>query len=138
MFQYENTAKGKVSIGKLWELYSDVRQWPKWDSDMQNVTLEGDFIAGTKGTMFMKEMPPLPFVLDEVKNGEAFVNSSTLGEITVAFGHFITNDGNDEYTLKHTVTITGPNEAQLQGMGQKIVSSIPANMKNLFNLAAIE
>ena len=137
MFQYENTIKGKMDIEKVWALYSDVTRWSEWDSDMQSVALEGDFVAGAKGTMFMKEMPPLPFTLDEVEKYKAFVNSSTLGEITVQFGHFISRDENGEYTLKHTVTISGQNEAQLQGLGQGIVANIPLNMEKLFQLTKI-
>ncbi|MCL2145625.1 MAG: hypothetical protein FWH45_00345 [Methanomassiliicoccaceae archaeon] len=124
-----------MNIEKVWELYANVNKWSEWDSDMQNVVLEGKFVTGTKGTMYIKEMPPLPFVLDEVQNGKVFINSSVLGEIVVQFGHFISEDGNGECTLKHTVTITGPNEAQLQGMGQGIVLNIPGNMERLSQLA---
>lgn len=138
MFQYENTVKGKMDIEKVWNLYSDVSRWSEWDSDMQKVVLEGEFVAGTKGTMFMKEMPPLPFALDDVQNGKAFVNTSVLGEITVTFGHFISMTESGEHVLKHTVTITGTNEAQLQGMGQGIVANIPANMTKLYQLARID
>ena len=127
-----------MDIEKVWDLYSNVNRWPEWDSDMQNVILEGEFVTGTKGTMFMKEMTPLPFVLDDVQRGKVFTNSSMLGDITVQFGHFISEEGAGEYTLKHTVTITGSNEVQLQGIGQGIVANIPANMTRLSQLAKIE
>lgn len=135
MFKYENIIRGKMKIEKVWDLYSNVNQWPKWDTEMQSVDLEGKFVPGTKGTMFMKGMPPMPFTLDEVEKGKKFVNSSTFGNITVQFGHFITDEGNNEYTLKHTVVITGPNDEQLQGMGQGIVSNIPDSMEKLFQLS---
>ena len=138
MFQYENAISGKMDIEKVWTLYSDVSRWSEWDSDMQSVTLDGDFVAGAKGTMFMKEMPPLPFTLGEVEKGQTFVSSSRLGEITVQFGHFISRGKNDEYTIKHTVTITGQNDAQLQGIGQGIVAHIPASMEKLFQLVEIK
>ena len=138
MFQFENTIRGKINIEKTWILYSDVNRWPEWDLDMQKVVLEGEFADGVKGTMFMKEMPPFPFILDKVEKGKAFINSSIFGEITVTFGHFISEEKNGEYTLKHTVTIVGPNEAQLQRMGQGIVSNIPANMERLFQLVRME
>jgi len=138
MFQFENTIRGRMNIEKVWRLYSDVSQWSEWDSDMQKVTLEGEFVTGTSGTMFMKGMPPLPFTLNEVEKNKVFVNSSVLGEITVTFGHYIFEEGDEEYALKHTVTAMGPNEMQLQGIGQGIVANIPFNMERLFHLVRIE
>jgi hypothetical protein len=138
MFQYENIVKGKMDIGKVWDLYSDVSRWSEWDSDMQKVVLEGKFVAGTIGTMFMKEMPPLPFRLDDVQKDKVFVNTSSLGEITVTFGHYISAEESGECALRHTVTITGENEVQLQGMGQGIVANIPASMTRLYQLAMID
>jgi hypothetical protein len=134
MFQYENTVRGKMDVEKVWDLYSTVDRWPEWDTDMQKVALEGDFVTGTNGVMFMKEMPPLPFMLDDVQKGKIFVNTSVLGEITATFGHYISAESG-ECTLKHTVTITGANEAQLQAMGQGITANIPANMAKLCQLA---
>jgi hypothetical protein len=82
----------KGEVEKVWDLYSTVDRWPEWDTDMQKVVLEGDFVTGTNGVMFMKEMPPLPFVLDDVQKGEYFINTSVLGEITVTFGHYISEE----------------------------------------------
>ncbi|MDR2180407.1 MAG: hypothetical protein LBP21_08870 [Synergistaceae bacterium] len=137
MFQYEYTVKGKMDIGKVWALYSDVSQWPKWQPDMVKVELEGDFAAGTKGTEFMKEMPPMPFTLEEVERNKMFVDSSTFDDVTVKIGHFISDGGNGEHSLRHTVTITGPDEAQVQELGENIVADIPDSMAKLFELAKI-
>jgi hypothetical protein len=137
MFCYEHTVSGKMDFGEVWLRYADVSRWPEWDLDMESVTLDGSFASGTPGTMFMKGMPPLPFKLDEVEVGISFVSSTVLGDAVVQFGHFIIDEGNGEYTLKHTVTITGGDEAQVQGMGRGITASIPANMENLYRLAKV-
>jgi hypothetical protein len=138
MFQYENTIKGKMDIEKVWDLYSKVNRWSEWDLDMQEVVLAGEFAAGTKGTIFMKGMPPLPFVLDKVEKGKVFVNTSLLGEITVTFGHYLAAADNGECILKHTVTITGAHEAKLQEMGQGIIANIPVHMLKLEQLTRVD
>lgn len=138
MFKYENIVRGKMKTDKLWDLYSNVNQWPEWDTEMQSVDLKGEFIPGTVGIMHIKNMPPLPFTLDEIEKEVKFTNSSKLGDITVQFGHFIIDEGNNEYTLKHTVLITGPNDEQLQGIGQGIVSNIPKSMEKLFQLSKVD
>jgi hypothetical protein len=138
MFKYENMVRGKMKIEEVWNLYSNVNRWSEWDTDIQNVDLEGMFVKGTKGTMFMNGMPPLAFTLDVVEKGEKFINSSSLGDIAVQFGHYIIDEGNNEYTLKHTVQITGSDDNKLQGIGQGIVANIPISMEKLFQLASIE
>lgn len=138
MFSYENSIRGGVNITKLWGLYSDVNYWHEWDLDIQKVKLEGEFATGTKGTLFINDLPPLPFTLDEVEQNNKFVVKSVIGEISVQFGHFIIDEGNSEYTIKHTVTITGASEEQLKGMGQSIVANISDSMKKLLQLSKEE
>ncbi len=135
MFNYENTITGKMNIEELWDLYSNVNRWHEWDTEMQKIELEGEFTTGTKGTMFMNGMPPLPFILDEVEKNKKFIDTSTLGNITVQFGHFIINEGNDVYTLKHTVTLTGASDEELEGIGKGIVSDLPESMEKLYQLS---
>ena len=135
MFSYENEIKGKINIEKLWDLYSNVNLWHEWDGDIQNAKLDGEFTTGTKGTIFSNGFPPLAFILDEVERRHKFVNTSTLGDISVVFAHLVTDEGNGEYTIKHSVTITGPNDEQLQGMGKRIVANIPESMNKLLQLS---
>lgn len=134
MFYYENEVAGKMDLNMLWGFYSDVNKWPEWDAGMEKVELSGVFEKGTKGVMYMIGMPPLPFTLEEVETEKKFVNSSGMGEIVVQFGHFISKDSKDTYTVKHTVTITGPDDEQIQAMGSGIVAGIPASMKKLHGL----
>lgn len=135
MFSYENEIKGKINIEKLWDLYSNVNLWHEWDGDIQNAELDGEFITGTKGIIFSNAFPPLAFILDEVERYHKFVNASTLGDISVVFAHLVTDEGNGEYTIKHSVTIKGPNDEQLQGIGRGIVANIPESMNKLLQLS---
>lgn len=135
MFKYENVVKGKMDIEKLWELYSNVDNWAEWDKSVQKVELKNSFATGTKGTLFMNNVPPLPFVLNEVVKNEKFIDTAVLGDIIVQFGHYIIEEINSEYTLKHTVTITGGNDNQIKGIGQGIVVDIPESMENLYQLS---
>ena len=138
MFSYENTVTGSLDVVKLWELYSDVGLWPNWDMGVQGVRLDGEFAAGAHGNMLIDGMPPLAFTLTEVKPGSLFVVSSTLDDFTVIFGHYIVDAGNGSYTLRHTVTVTGKDDMQVQGVGRGITANIPASMDNLLRLAKAE
>lgn len=134
MFTYENTIKGDFDGKKVWEFYSDVKKWSKWDLMMNDVELQGDFVNGTHGTMHMKNMPPLPFVLEDVAENGSFTVVSVMGDLKVSMGHFIEKQGAD-VAVKHTINIEGSNESQIQGMGMGISKQIPDSMAKLVELS---
>ncbi|MGL5514367.1 MAG: SRPBCC family protein [Sporomusa sp.] len=134
MFTYKNEIEAMVTPDKIWSLYSNVSQWPAWDVTMEKVELQGEFQAGTKGTMYMKGIPPLSFELFDVKQNERFVVIAIMGDIKVNMGHFITKNGT-VLKLTHTIEIDGGIEAQIQGIGNGISSSIPPSMEQLVSMA---
>jgi hypothetical protein len=129
MFNYEKTVSGNIDSKKLWELYSDVSRWKEWDTDVENVVLNGAFVPGSSGVMAMKNGQSLPFVIDSVDNEKEFTTSSCLGAITISFIHIIT-----ETTITHTVTIAGGADAQMDGMGKGITANLPATMARLLSM----
>ncbi len=61
MYKYENSITGNATINKICELYENVERWSLWDDSMERVELNGVFEDNTKGTMYIYNMPPLPF-----------------------------------------------------------------------------
>ena len=135
MFNFKNSVTGTASAEKVWGLYSQVSHWSKWDSDVESVSLEGDFIANNSGIIKMKNGQSLPFVLEEVGSPNSFINVSSLGNITVRFGHFVKTNLDDSCTITHTVTIDGGEDIQMENMGKGITANIPASMTKLLLLA---
>ena len=129
MFQYEITVTGNIDSKKLWEFYSDVSRWREWDDDVENVTLDGDFIPGSQGVMTMKNGQALPFVIESVDIEKEFTTVSNLGEIKVSFIHIMTDT-----LMTHTVTISGGPEEQMDGMGKGITANLPGTMDKLFSM----
>lgn len=138
MYNYKHTVKGIFDIDKLWNLYSNVSQWSSWDRSIDNAAMDGEFKEGMTGIMYMKNMPPLPFILDEVNERKSFSNSSSLGNIKVVFEHKIEECKNGEYEITHSVKISGDEQEKLQGIGQGITAAIPNSMKNLTALSGMK
>ena len=135
MFNFENSVTGMVSAEKVWGLYSQVTLWSKWDSDVESVSLDGDFVVNNSGIIKMKNGQALPFVLEDVISPNSFINVSSLGNITVRFGHFIKTNDDGSCTITHTVTIDGGEDSQMENMGKGITANIPASMTKLLSLA---
>lgn len=138
MYQYENIIKEKIDISEVWDLYSNVNRWQEWDTYIEKIELEGAFVNGTKGTIYMEDMPPLPFALDEVVKNKKFMVKSQLGNIMIMLGYEILTEKNSNVvTLKDTVTMTGAPDEELKAIAEGIVCFIPEIMERVVILSKI-
>lgn len=136
MYNYENSVTGNVKVEKVWELYSTVSFWNRWDIEIESVSLEGDFVTGSSGMIKMKNGQFLPFILENVEIGKSFINTSKLGEITISFGHTIKYNDDGGCTITHNVIIDGGDESQMEIMGLEITDNITESMAQLLFLSA--
>lgn len=132
MFTYETSLTGKADIQKIWEMYSDVSNWSKWDKSVKSVQLSGAFCTGAHGVMEMADGMALPVELTECTDKKSFTTKSQLGPVTVTFGHLLQEDENG-VTITHTVTIEGGEENQMKGMGKGITADIPNCLQRLLS-----
>jgi len=135
MYNFKFSVTGNVQLKKIWELYSNVSHWCKWDSEIESVSLEGEFVTDSSGIMKMRNGQSLPFTLKEVHELNSFVNTSHLGTITICFGHSIKTNNDGDCTITHTVTISGGDEKQMEEMGKGITAHIPKSMAQLLYLS---
>lgn len=139
MWTYEHEQEAKVDLEKLWELYSDVSQWPKWDPSMEKVEMFGPFATGTKGIHHMKGMPPIEITLTEVTPYKSFTDEAVMNEwgVTLQFEHIIKDKGDGIFSIYLRVIITGENAQEVgEKMGSGITGDIPSCMTKLIELAA--
>ncbi|QQP10544.1 hypothetical protein FJQ98_14805 [Lysinibacillus agricola] len=49
---------------KNWSLYANINEWFKWESDLKDISLNGEFVKGSTGIMRdRKERSPFPISL---------------------------------------------------------------------------
>lgn len=53
--RYSNSIVADVSVEALWDAWSDVPSWPRWDTELAEAHLEGPFAVGTLGKMRAKK-----------------------------------------------------------------------------------
>ncbi len=136
MFNYENSVTGNVKAEKVWELYSTVNYWSRWDIEIESVKLDSEFITGSSGMIKIKNGQFLPFILEKVETGKSFINTSKLGDITISFGHTIKSNDDGSCTITHNVVIDGGDESQMEIMGLEITENMSESMKQLLFLSA--
>ena len=133
MFTWTHTVTSSATPEQVWPLYADVGRWLEWDSGLTDVTIDGDFQAGSSGTLHVEGQPPLAWTLTEVTENASFTDVTEIpGVATLTFVHRIDAvDGGSAIT--HEVHIEGPAAADL---GPMVTSDTPEAMEALARIAA--
>ena len=73
------------TIEKVWEVLTDVQSWHKWDTEILEAKLDGDFIVGARGTMTPKTGPKLKFYISEIEPNKSYTFNAIMpvGELVI-------------------------------------------------------
>jgi hypothetical protein len=138
MYTYSHSLETSAQPQAIWHFYSDVNLWHSWDHEVQKVDLNGSFVTGTTGTMYISGQPPLPLHLTEVSPNVSFTDETALEEagLVITFVHTLTTLATGGTRITHAVVIDGPAAATLgMEIGPNITADIPAAMEALAQCA---
>jgi hypothetical protein len=135
MYEYEHTVQADAAPAAVWALYADVAGWPRWDTSVVSMVLEGPFATGTRATMTIEGMPPISSVLADVEDERSFTDLSSVPEfgIEVRFEHHLAPRADGGTTLTNRVVVTGPGAGKA---GPMITGDVPETMRRLADLAS--
>ena len=103
----EHSAESKASPESVWERYTDVKLWSEWSKGVEESELDGEFEAGSKGTVKPPNLPRSAFELIEVEPERSFTSQAKLPLGTIRLEHTLEpTDGGTKIT--HRTTIDGP------------------------------
>lgn len=129
LYEFEHSETTTAAADAIWPLWAETARWPEWDVAVRSVTLDGEFAAGTSGTMVMDGLPPIPFTLVEVTPGRSFTDETRLDDALLRFEHVLEEvEGGTRITYR--VRIDGPEE-----LGPQVTSDTPDAMRALARLA---
>lgn len=136
MFKVKTSIKARANTDRVWNLYENVSLWNEWDDSISKVTLNGNFIDNTEGTIFFsdKNTPPLKFILSDVKPNKSFTTSSFARDISIKITHNI-NELEENITIDNTIEITGKDENMINNIGNNLCKQIENSTKKLLLLA---
>jgi hypothetical protein len=124
-----------VSAKKLWEIWVDVNNWPKWHGDVDYCKLDGEFVVGNHFILKPKGAPAVKIHLIEINKGKDFT------DCTKFFGArmFDTHSMQEQETgvlLTNKLVVTGPLKwLWIKLVAKMVADSVPEEMDALVNLA---
>ncbi len=131
-YEYEHSEVTDASTDAVYALWADVARWPEWDTSIVSITIDGPFAAGSRGTMVIEGLPPIPYTLTEVTPGRSFSDETAIPGALLRFIHVVeTTDGRTKVT--HRVEIEGE---QAQALGPGVTGDVPEAMRALVKLAS--
>ena len=95
-----------VSKEKIWQLWTDVENWKKWDDSVEYSKISGTFENGTHGILKPVNAPKSTFRLKDVVVNRSFTSQSKLPFCTIDFIHEIV-DENNCVKITHCIKIHG-------------------------------
>lgn len=84
-YHFSFTISVNNTIEKVWEVLTDVQSWHKWDTEILEAKLDGDFVVGAKGTMTPKTGPKLKFYISEIEPNQSYTFNTIMpvGELVI-------------------------------------------------------
>src|SRR5262245_38560787 len=134
MWTAEHSIATTAAPESIWQLWSDVHAWPRWNADLYRAELAGPFAEGSAITMFPREDDPVELTIAEAEAPARFVDQADLGSVVVRTTHRVEPVG-DRSRITYRMEITGPEADRL---GPQIGPGITADFPDvLAKLAAV-
>lgn len=125
MAAHGKSMEAQASPDRVWEIWSDVSTWPRWNPDVQAIEISGPFASGTTGTMTTKSGGSHAITLQGVQPGRSFRLETAAVPLTrFAFECEVKPRGQTASTISQSITMRGPLGAVFSAMmGKRIAES---------------
>ncbi len=129
------SVKTKATKEQIWDLWSDVENWNKWDSDVEFSNINGKFEVGTFGILKPIKAPKSKFELVKVEKFTEFTTCSSLPLSKMYFTHEL-YEKNGELYISHGVEIKGILAFLFfKIIGENIMKNLPQTLEKLSKMA---
>src|ERR1700694_1692815 len=126
MADNQRSVETSASAAAVWRVWSNAASWQEWNPDVQSMTLNGPFAAGTSGTMNTKQ-GTRQVQLTDVVPGQSFRLETTVIPLTrFAFECQVLAGPAGQTTISQAIHVGGPLGGLVGGMmGRQIADTFP-------------
>jgi hypothetical protein len=122
-----------ASAENVWQVWTNVKEWPNWDSDVASCTMQGEFKQGAKATLKPTSGPQVTVEITSCVAHKSFVSTSYLPcWTTLVFDHQIRQVQGDKLKITHHVELKGCLAPLFYCiLGRSIQKGLPQALQNL-------
>ncbi len=134
MWTYEHTIETSADRNAIFASFKDVSTWPEWNPGVERIDLDGRFVSGTTGTMFMPGQEALRFRLVWVGDAEGFEDETEIAEagVVVRVRHTLEALRDRGTRITYSAIIDGPAADEVgPSIGPAITADFPEVMAAL-------
>jgi hypothetical protein len=136
MWKTEHTIETSATPEAIWRLWADVPGWPQWNTDIEQIALDGPFAAGSGIVMTPIGQEPTELRLAEAIEPKLFVDEADMGEIVVRTTHRVEPLEDGLARVTYRIEISGPAADTLGAqIGPQISADFPQTMAALVERA---
>ena len=70
--RFDHTVQTTAPPEKIWDAWTDVENWPEWDTELAWASLHGSFALGVKGRLKPRRGPASEFCISQLTPGESY------------------------------------------------------------------
>lgn len=131
---YSKTFQG-IKREDIWQIWTDVNNWPTWHGDLDYCTLDGAFTVGNHFMLKPIGVNPVKIVLTEIKEGYHFTDCTSFFGAKMYDTHAM-EDTAEGLKLINKLVVTGSLKwLWIKLVAQNVADTVPEEMEALVKLA---
>jgi hypothetical protein len=116
----------------FWRVWTDVKNWPAWDTPLKEAKLEGSFQQGSQGNVVTAQGQRSHFTITECKPLQSYAFTTHLPGAKLNVWRYFSGDS----AFTHHVTFSGPLASLFAALlGRGFMKALPPVMENLKRIA---
>jgi hypothetical protein len=121
----------------IWRLWSDVNNWPRWDTELEYCKMDASFAAGSHFILKPIKGPKVKIVLSEVINNKKFTDYTKFPGAIMYDSHELEETSNG-LCITSTITVKGfLGFLWTKLVAKNVAAGVPKQMDALVELARV-
>lgn len=119
----------------IWNIWTDINNWPQWHGDLDYCKLEGSFEEGNYFILKPKGIKPVKIIITKINKGYSFTDCTTFFGAKMYDTHSMEETQNG-LKITNKLVVTGPLKwIWIKLVAQNVADTIPEEMESLAKLA---